>query len=131
MLVVLETNPDFGITERVSADAFLGGWQTPDHFDCLADCRDILLIAASARADDGTLGVCKLAGVALLNLKDRHKATGRLVPTGDELQALRVLVDTSEDFWRRQSGDLYSRAYGALQKHRTAQRAAMKQREAA
>lgn len=131
MLVVWETNPEVGITERVSVDAFVGGWQTPDHFDCLADCRDILLLAADDKKDESTIAVCRLAGVALFNLKDRVKATGRLVPTGDELQAMRVLVDTSEDFWRRQSGDLYSRAYDALHKHRTAQRAEMKQPEAA
>ena len=41
--------------------------------------------------------------IALLNIYDRYGKTKKIGATGDELQALELLVDVSEDYWKRQS----------------------------
>lgn len=123
-LVALHLAPEVGITERVSIDALAGGWATEYHFNVLADCRDLLTIAARRRNDAQTYAVCELAFVALANIKDRYLTKHRLGATGDELQALRVLVDVSEDFWKRQSGELFRVANALLDEERGRGRAA-------
>ena len=116
MCVVLSQTPDLTLTELQSVEAIAGGWATTDHFDNLADCRNIMTLAAAERDDEQTLIVCELALHALLGIKDRHAKTGKFGATGDELQALRVLVSVSEDFWLRQSGDVFARHYDALKR---------------
>lgn len=123
-LVALHLAPEVGITERVSIDAIAGGWATEYHFNVLADCRDLLTIAARRKNDEQTWGVCELAFVALANIKDRYLDRHRIGATGDELQALRVLVDVSEDFWKRQSGELFRVANAKLDEERGIERRA-------
>lgn len=127
MCVVLNQIPELGITEHQSVVAIAGGWATTDHFDNLADCRNIMTLAAAERDDEQTLIVCELALHALQGIKDRHTKTGRFGATGDELKALKVLVSVSEDFWKRQSGSTFARHYDALKraqatKHQQTQR---------
>ena len=98
--------------------AVRGGWATTDHFNVLADCRDMLMLAANERDDKSAIAACTVAGIALMNMKDRHKEKGRIGATGDEIQALELLVDASEDFWKRQSGALFVDAEAALSRAR-------------
>lgn len=116
MMVVMHTVTELSLTERQSVEAFAGGWATTDHYDNLADCRNIMTLAAAEREDQQTLAVCELAMHALLGVKERHQRTGKMGASGEELQALRLLADTSEDFWLRQSGGLFERHYMALKK---------------
>ena len=60
MCVVLSQTPELGITEHQSVVAIAGGWATTDHFDNLADCRNIMTLAAAERNDEQTLIVCEL-----------------------------------------------------------------------
>jgi len=85
-----------------------------DHFNVLADCRDMLMLAANEREDKSTVAVCDLSGIALMNMKDRYAEKKKIVATGDELKALDLLVSTSEEFWKRQSGGLFVDADAAL-----------------
>lgn len=121
MLVVMATVPELSITERMSVEAFAGGYATTHHFDNLADCRDLLTLAATERHDNQVLHVCELGLVTLLNIKDRYTAKGRMGTAGDELRALRLLADTSEDFWLRQAGGVFERHYRALKRARQIQ----------
>lgn len=116
MCVILSQTQALALTELQSVEAFFGGWATTENFDDLADCRNIMTLAAAERKDEQTLIVCELALHALLGIKERHAKTGKFGATGDELQALRVLVSTSEDFWNRQSGDVFARHYDALKR---------------
>ena len=126
MLVVMQSVPELSLTERMSVEAYSGGWATTDHFDDLADCRDLLTLAASDRDDKQVLAVCDLAMVALLSIKARYEKTKRMGASGEELKALRALVETSEDFWKRQSGGLFETHYHSLRRQR-----AMSKRSAA
>ena len=127
-LVALHLNPEVCLQERAAVLAVRGGWATTDHFNLLADCRDMLTLAACERNDKSTIAACELAAVALMNMKDRYAEKGKIGATGDEIRALELLVDASEDFWKRQSGGLFVDAEAALSRARAmrAEEASMK-----
>lgn len=117
-LVAYYLNPEVSTQERMAVVAIREGWAEPSHFDVLADCRDMLALAAAEKNDRPTLAVCELGLVALQNIKDRYLERKRIGASGDELQAILALVDVSEDFWKRQSGSLFIDAEAALSKAR-------------
>lgn len=121
-LVAYFLNPEVSTQERMAVLAVREGFATTSHFNVLADCRDMLALAAAEKNDRDTLAVCELGLVALQNLKDRYLEKQRIGATGDELQALQLLVDQSEDFWKRQPGALFVSAEAALSKARAAYR---------
>ena len=128
-LIALHLNPEVGLQERVAVLALRSGWATTDHFNVLADCRDLLILAANERADASAIAAAKLAGVALMNIKDRHAEKGRIGATGDELYALDLLVNASEDFWKRQPGGLFVDADLALGKARAMRKTEVSMRD--
>jgi hypothetical protein len=117
-LVAMHLAPEVSITERLAVEALVGGWAQPHHFNVLSDCHALLALAADYKDDKQTLAVVELSAFALLNIKDRFIARSVFGATGDELQALRVLVDVSEDFWKRQSGELFRAANAELDRAR-------------
>ena len=121
MLAVMLGVPEMEITERIAVEAFAGGWAVKDHFDRLADCRDLLMLAASEKDDKSTLAATELGYIALLAIKERHAMTGKFGVSGDELAALRMLVEQSADFWHRQNGATFARHYDALKQARKMQ----------
>lgn len=112
-------NVDLETRERLFVEAFAGGWATTEHFDNLADMRDCLLLAAAVKKDAATIGMCRAAGIALMNIRDRYAETKRMGVAGDELQALRVFATTYRDFWLRQSVGSYEAACTALGRARS------------
>lgn len=117
-IVAYHLNPEVSMQERAAVLALRGGWAEGCHYNVLADCRDMLMLAASEKHDKAVIGVCDLAGVALLNIKDRYTEKNRFGATGDELRALELLCDVSEDWWKRQSGGLFIDAEAALSRAR-------------
>lgn len=130
-IIAYSLNPEITIQERAAVLALRGGWAEGCHYNVLADCRDMLMLAASEKHDKAVIGVCDLAGVALLNIKDRYTEKKRFGATGDELRALELLCDVSEDWWKRQSGGLFIDAEAALSRAREMHLAEASQREAA
>lgn len=117
-MVAYYLNPEVSTQERMAVVALRSGYATVSHFDVLADCRDMLTLAASEKRDEDTLAICKLGLFALENIKDRYLEIQRIGASGDEIQALQALVDVSEDFWKRQGGGLFIDAEAALAKTR-------------
>ncbi len=113
-LVAYFLNPEVSTQERLAVLAIQNGYAQEAHFNVLADCRDMLTLAAAEKNDQQTLAICEASRIALENIKDRYLSRHRLGASGDELQALQVLVDVSEDFWKRQSGSLFIDAEKAL-----------------
>lgn len=130
-IIAYSLNPEVTIQERAAVLALRGGWAEGSHYNVLADCRDMLMLAASEKHDKAVIGVCDLAGVALLNIKDRYAEKKRFGATGDELRALELLCDVSEDWWKRQSGGLFIDAEAALSRAREMHLAEASLKEAA
>lgn len=121
-MVAMHLNPEVNLQERMALEAMRGGWADTCHFNVLADCRDMLALAAAEKDDRPTLAVCELGLVALQNVKARFLEKRRIGAGGEELKALQLLVDVSEDFWKRSSGGLFIDAEAALSKARSAYR---------
>jgi hypothetical protein len=117
-VVAMLLNPEVSLQERGAVLALRGGWATTDHFNVLADCRDMLILAGHEKGDKSVIAACDLAGIALMNMKDRHAEKGRIGATGDEIMALELLANASEDFWKRQGGGLFIDAEAALHRAR-------------
>jgi len=111
-------NTDLETRERMAVEAFRLGVATTENFDTLADMRDCLLLSAAAKNDAGTLGMCRAAGIALLNIADRFKESGRMGATGDELTVLREFCTTYRDYWLRQPVSAYETAVATLDRAR-------------
>lgn len=129
-LVAYYLNPEVSTQERMSVEAIRAGWAKTAHFDVLADCRDMLSLAAAEKKDGQTQAICDLGLIALQNIKDRYLAKNRIGATGAELQALYAMVDVSEDFWKRQPGSLFIDAEAALSKARAEYKSSQERRAA-
>ncbi|MDO6385597.1 hypothetical protein [Uliginosibacterium sp. 31-12] len=103
------------LAEHSAVLAFRSGWADSCHFDMLLECLMMMQFAANDPVKDApdtnALNVCQFASSALLNIRDRYDDKKKLGATGDELRALDLLVETSADFWPRQSASIYFRAY--------------------
>lgn len=125
MLVAWHNAQSLETAEIGALNAFRIGMPNKTSFNVLCDCRNMLLLAASHKAEHFTgaqkdeaeaiIAVCSAAGTALANMRDRHAEGKTLNATAEEMDALSVLIDTSKDFWRRQSGSLFESAYNALE----------------
>lgn len=114
MLVTSLVQPDVIMAEYLTVEAFRGGYATTSHWNTLNSCRDMLIAAAHEKGDQDVLAVTHVAGIALDNIKIRYHSTERMGVTGEELKAISLLVETSDDFWKRQSGQLYRQAVATV-----------------
>jgi hypothetical protein len=90
-VVAYYLNPEVSIQERMAVVALRLGTATVSHFDVLADCRDMLTLAACEKNDESTMAICELGLVALENIKARYREINRIGASGDEIQALQAL----------------------------------------
>lgn len=112
----------------MAIQAMRGGWADyQNSYRVLADCHGVLTLGLKRKKDDSLKGVLQLAMIALLNIYDRYGKTKKIGATGDELQALEVLVDTADDFWKRQSASALELAIVQLRFVRDRQIAESKQ----
>ena len=102
------------LRERMIVEAFAGGWATTEHFDELADMRNVLTLAAAYKDDSDAIQMCDAMMIPMGNLRDRHAKNGKLGVTGDELQMLRAFVEFYRDWWIRQPVALYVSACDEL-----------------
>lgn len=119
-IVMSHIAPEAQIVLLTALNAFRQGWAGPSHFDVMLDTRDILLLGAKAKKEEDTAEIARAFNLALANI--RESWNGEKFSFGDdELNALQMLVDISNDFWHRQSGHLYQVAYLTLKKWRKEQ----------
>lgn len=120
-MVAMHLAPEVGITEHLAIDALTSGWAAERHFNVLADCRDLLALAARRKGDESALVAAEMGLIVLSNIKTRYMELQRLGATGDEMQALQAMVSYSEDFWKRTSGEFFREMNELLTAERAAQ----------
>lgn len=123
-LIALQISPEVETSERMALLALTQEWGDEKHFNVLLDCQHMLTLAAEHKRDQTAISMAQFADIAMKNIRDRWKKHGKLRATGDELSALRELIDFSSDWWRRQAGTLFQDAYFALDRLRETQRKA-------
>ena len=113
--------PDLEIAILSAVAAFRGGYASPGQFDILLDTRDLLLLGAVGAKDEGVKEVARAVNDVLAEIRDSWDGD-KFAPLGDDaLNALDVLADVSNDFWKRKSGALYQAAYVHLKQWREKQ----------
>lgn len=94
---------DVELTELGALQAFVLGHGTGDHWNHLAECRNVLMYGAGHMREQARRGQEDIAPfVEILALCDREQKTGRFGLSGPEKEVISGLVATSADFWRQQ-----------------------------
>ena len=119
-IVMSHLAPETQIILLTALNAFRQGWAQPAHFDVMLDTRDLLLLASKAKKENDITEVARVFNVALANIRESWDGT-KFSYSDDELNALQMLVDISNDFWARQSGNLFHMAYNVLKRWRAEQ----------
>lgn len=120
-LVAMQLAPEVSTQERIAVMALTQPWGETKHFNVLLDCQHMLTFGAADKGDEEAVKIAQFADIAMKSIRARWKKTGKLRATGDELQALNLLVDYSADWWSRQSGSRFADAFAALDKLRQQQ----------
>ena len=126
-LVALHLAPEVSIHERLAVEGIANGWATTVHFNQLLECADLLLLAATEKHATSEIEIAHMGRTALANIHDRYHSNGKIGASGEEIKALRVLTDVSEDWWKRQSGALFKEAVYALDRYRDVQKSGVGQ----
>lgn len=100
--------------ERMLVEAFVNGYATTEHYDCLVDMRNVLMIAGNHKDDKSALAITEAMRIPLANLRERYAETGRMFVDDDEAQVMRAFIDYYADFWLRQPVALYEAACDEL-----------------
>lgn len=100
--------------ERMLVEAFVNGYATTEHYDCLVDMRNVLTIAGNHKDDKSALAITEAMRIPLANLRERYAETGRMFVDDDEAQVMRAFIDYYADFWLRQPVALYEAACDEL-----------------
>lgn len=96
-------------------EAFAGGWANKEHFDSLADMRNVMCLAAAHKDDQQAIDMANAMSIPLQNIRLRYAQTDRFGVTGDELRLMREFVEFYRDFWLRQPVALYESAVASLE----------------
>lgn len=120
-MAFLYSVPDLEISILSAVSAFRNGYATPGQFDILLDTRDLLLLGAKGAKDEGVVEVARAINDVLAEIRESWDGTKFAPLNDDALNALDVLADVSNDFWKRKSGALYQAAYIHLKQWREKQ----------
>lgn len=120
-IAFLYSVPDLEISILSAVAAFRGGYASPGQFDILLDTRDLLLLGAVGAKDEGIKEVARAVNDVLAEIRESWDGTKFAPLNEDALNALDVLADVSNDFWKRKSGALYQAAYMHLKAWRQKQ----------
>lgn len=98
-------NTSMETRERMAITAFSSGFANVKHFDVLVEMMNLMMIAGHRDKSRAYIKQYaeKVIAPALNNIKTRYEKTGKLGVAGEELIALREMVDKNKDFWLRQT----------------------------
>jgi hypothetical protein len=119
------------LQERLCLLAFERGLAGPEHWNSLAECRNVLLYGAGHRLEecrknktDGSayqevIDLCNEVKLSMQGISHREQTTGRFGMDADQRRALTALVNTSADFWPMQPHWLFYACVTASRKQTT------------
>lgn len=110
-MVAMLLNPEVEIAERMAVEALTQAYASTSHFNVLWDCHAMLIFSLDGKTDPDARAIIEMSSIALENISDRYHKHKSVRATGDELSALRALVDFSADYWKRQGGGRFADAY--------------------
>lgn len=110
MLVQKHLKPSLETKQYACVLAFTNGVAEQNHYDTILFESNLLLVAGQTDrkkkyAVDFVQGKVQ---PALQSMKERVYKTGKFGVNADELMAIKRLIDFSREFWKKQTGQLYS-----------------------
>lgn len=110
MLVQKHIQPSNETKQYACVLAFTNGVAGQDHYDTILFESNLLLVAGQTDkkkkyAVDFVQGEVQ---PALRTMKERVRNTGKFGVNADELMAIKRLIDFSKEFWKQQTGQLYT-----------------------
>lgn len=114
--------------EHLCLVAFKSGSAGPEHWNSLAECRNVLMWGAAHKREearrDGTdasdyqaiVDLCLRVKTAMLDVAKREQKTGRLGLNAEQLELIAACVMTSADFWPQQPAWLFRECVAAVRR---------------
>lgn len=121
MIVAKHLAPEAEIAERMALQGFMSGYAGEAQFNVLANVCDLLALGAERKGDVAIAAVCEASANALHSIKARYARLDKMGANGDELKALRAMVDIADAWWKRQSPLLFETAHAELDRARVAE----------
>ena len=116
MITATYLAPEVSGRDRVAIMAITQGWATSEHLNILLETQQMLLFGATRTNDKTAVEMSKFGQIAIGNIRDRVKEKGKIGATGDEIKALRTMVDYADDWWKRRSGSVFVDSYRDVDK---------------
>jgi hypothetical protein len=119
MMVVMEQHKEMLLAEQLAVVSLMNDETVDNHqYNVLWNCYAMLVygIRQTKKPDMEANAVADMAEIALRNIRGRWEDRGVVRATGDEISAVKALVDFSEDWWRRKGGDLFAKAFFETEK---------------
>ena len=111
VMIALLLHPEVELAERLAVDALTQDYAAEGHFNTLWDCNAMMIFSLKGKPDMSANAITEMASIALESIHDRYYKHKVVRATGDELHALRAMVEFSSDYWRRQGGGRFEMAY--------------------
>ena len=113
-LIAMKVTPEVGISQHMALTALVGGWAGKAQFNALGECCNLLAQGADIEQDKEADNMAGLGEAALSNIKERYLSTGLFTSTDEDIGALTIMVEFSEDWWNRRGGTTFHAAYTAM-----------------
>ena len=116
------------LTEHLCLAAFRAGRATGDHWNHLAECRNVLIFGAGhcretarkagedASEYQAVMDLCNRAKTAMLAVKDREQRTGKMGLNAEEMEIIAAVIMTSGEFWPLQPQWVFAACVRAVRK---------------
>lgn len=120
MFSVRQSYEEIELTELMCLQAFSNGFAAPEHWNHLAECRNVLLIGAGHKVVESQkagrdasqylaiIDLCRKGSAAMLAIRNRERETGSLSISDDELEVISGILATSAEFWPLQPNTLFA-----------------------
>ena len=110
MLVQKHLKPSLETKQYACVLAFTNGVAEQSHYDTILFESNLLLVAGQTDKNKkyAVTFIQDEVQPALRSMKERVYKTGKFGVNYDELMAIKRLIDFSREFWKKQTGQLYS-----------------------
>lgn len=110
MLIQKHLQPSHETKQYACVLAFTNGVAEQTHYDTILFESNLLLVAGQTdkKKKYAVTFIQNEVQPALRSMKERVYKTGKFGVNADELMAIKRLIDFSREFWKKQTGQLYT-----------------------
>lgn len=103
------------LEERTMVVAFQYGVATKQHYDYLVRMANMMNIATQTKPSESALGMVQEINALAQSIFNRYTEHGKFGVAALELDQMRHIVRAYDDYWKRQTTNLYNQCVAELQ----------------